>query len=196
MEPLPTLCSHVMVLTSGRYLEGFDKFPYQGQWTRCIKRQQDEHPHYMDGSVDSAASEWMIFITSEIGRKHTKSQLKSVHRYPSSLLYSKDLNSYGRIDHWATPKEFLELGKGDCEDFAIFWYYTLRFLNWNSRILIIDLIRGTLRHAVCIVEYREKWHVLDVSTSLIWPLSKFKDYAPVYSLNETGWWNHRIRKAP
>lgn len=42
--------------------------------------------------------------------------------------YVEDQKLWGQFDYWATPLEMLELGAGDCEDFALAKYFTLRLL--------------------------------------------------------------------
>jgi len=55
-------------------------------------------------------------------------KLKIVNDYFNKLSYSSDIKNWNRSDYWATPYEFLSLGAGDCEDYAIAKYFTLKEL--------------------------------------------------------------------
>jgi len=44
------------------------------------------------------------------------------------IFFGTDAAIWGQTDYWATPLETLGLGKGDCEDFSIAKYTTLRLL--------------------------------------------------------------------
>lgn len=48
-----------------------------------------------------------------------------------------------KSDHWATPKEFLTMGAGDCEDYAIIKYFTLLKLGFEKDKLFITLAYDT-----------------------------------------------------
>lgn len=48
--------------------------------------------------------------------------------FNSHIRYGEDLDVWGQVDYWASPRETLELGAGDCEDFALAKYFTLRLL--------------------------------------------------------------------
>ncbi|MNF49862.1 hypothetical protein D3C85_283760 [compost metagenome] len=56
-------------------------------------------------------------------------QLEAVNQFFNhQARYVEDQNLWGQFDYWATPLELLELGAGDCEDFALAKYFTLRLL--------------------------------------------------------------------
>jgi predicted transglutaminase-like cysteine proteinase len=52
-------------------------------------------------------------------------KLSHVNAFYNKILPVHDATKYKVDDHWATPKEFLIEGKGDCEDYAIAKYFTL-----------------------------------------------------------------------
>ena len=52
-------------------------------------------------------------------------KLSHVNAFYNKILPVNDSLKYKVDDHWATPKEFLINGKGDCEDYAIAKYFTL-----------------------------------------------------------------------
>ncbi len=56
---------------------------------------------------------------------NTLKKLSHVNSFYNKILPVEDTTKYNVDDHWATPKEFLINGKGDCEDYAIAKYFTL-----------------------------------------------------------------------
>ncbi|QDF30046.1 transglutaminase-like cysteine peptidase [Halarcobacter anaerophilus] len=52
-------------------------------------------------------------------------KLNYVNTFYNRILPVDDSRKYNVDDHWATPKEFLIEGRGDCEDYAIAKYFTL-----------------------------------------------------------------------
>ena len=56
--------------------------------------------------------------------KKTK-QINIVNNYLNQLLPQYDAVIQNQEDYWASPKEFLTTGYGDCEDYVIIKYFTL-----------------------------------------------------------------------
>lgn len=71
-------------------------------------------------------------------------QLTKTNLYLNKLEYKDDKLNNNKRDHWATPKEFLTCGLGDCEDYAIIKYFTLLKLGFSSDKLFITLAYDTL----------------------------------------------------
>ncbi|WP_373004788.1 transglutaminase-like cysteine peptidase [Sulfurimonas sp.] len=67
-------------------------------------------------------------------------QLTKVNIYLNHRLkYQSDKILNNKSDYWATPKEFLTMGSGDCEDYAIIKYFTLLKLGFEKDKLFITL---------------------------------------------------------
>ena len=45
--------------------------------------------------------------------------------YNRRIVFAEDSEVWGQVDHWASPLEALEKGRGDCEDYAIAKYFSL-----------------------------------------------------------------------
>jgi hypothetical protein len=60
-------------------------------------------------------------------------KLRSVNAFINRLVFVDDAVHWGREDYWATPLETLVSNGGDCEDFTIAKYYTLRSLRQRAR---------------------------------------------------------------
>ncbi len=66
-------------------------------------------------------------------KKLTKEkQLLKVNFYLNQLLPQYDQVIQKQEDYWATPKEFLITGYGDCEDYVIIKYFTLLKLGFDK----------------------------------------------------------------
>lgn len=54
-------------------------------------------------------------------------KLELVNRFFNNRIrYASDTEVWGVKEYWATPAELIKRGAGDCEDFAIAKYFTLR----------------------------------------------------------------------
>ena len=60
-------------------------------------------------------------------------KLSHVNSFINKILPAHDISTSSSIDYWATPKEFLLQGHGDCEDYAIAKYFTLLELGIKKR---------------------------------------------------------------
>lgn len=67
-------------------------------------------------------------------------QLNKVNLYLNQLLPQYDEVMQNQEDYWATPKEFLTAGYGDCEDYVIIKYFTLLKLGFEKERLFITTV--------------------------------------------------------
>jgi len=79
-------------------------------------------------------------------------KLKAVNAFfNTQIRYGEDQDLWGQIDYWASPLETLELGAGDCEDFALAKYFTLRLLGISEqslRLVYTTLVPAKQAHMV------------------------------------------------
>jgi len=68
-------------------------------------------------------------------------QLKYTNFYLNQLLPQYDDVIQHKEDYWATPKEFLITGFGDCEDYVIIKYFTLINLGFDEKKLFITVVK-------------------------------------------------------
>ncbi|MFW5680370.1 MAG: transglutaminase-like cysteine peptidase [Pseudomonadota bacterium] len=134
----------------------------------------------------------------DAGGTSAEAKLESVNRFVNGLPYARDEDRKGVLDHWSGPLEFLAEG-GDCEDYAIAKYVSLRELGMAPRdlriVVLEDRARG-LAHAILAVRLgREVW-VLDNHSDAIEPFTRLPHYDPYYAVNEDGRWLHRIPGQP
>ncbi len=124
-------------------------------------------------------------------------KLKMVNDFFNKVTYKLDPVHWGKVDYWATPFEFLGTGAGDCEDYAIAKYYTLRLLGVPEeklRIVYVKLLRknSQFEQAHMVLTY---YHtpdstpiVLDNVNKKLVLANKRDDLKPVYSFNASGLW--------
>lgn len=68
-------------------------------------------------------------------------RLSRTNFYLNQLLPQYDGVIQKQEDHWATPKEFLTIGYGDCEDYVIIKYFSLIKLGFDKNKLFITTVR-------------------------------------------------------
>jgi predicted transglutaminase-like cysteine proteinase len=91
-------------------------------------------------------------------------------------------------DSWATPKEFLINGYGDCEDYAISKYFTLVKLGIpkNKLFLSVVKVRGSVGFHM-VLFYIDKNNIPLILDNLSWkilPLQKRKNLEFKYAFND------------
>ena len=69
--------------------------------------------------------------------------MTSINFYLNQLLPQYDDIINKQEDHWATPKEFLITGYGDCEDYVIIKYFSLIKLGFDENKLFITVVKET-----------------------------------------------------
>jgi len=122
--------------------------------------------------------------------------LEAVNQYMNKSPYIVDPVNWGIPDYWATPDEFF-LKDGDCEDYAISKYITLKRLGVpidTMRLVILQDENLRTAHAVLAVENEGETYILDNQIDAVLPHGQILHYRPVYSINETTWWLHQVKR--
>jgi predicted transglutaminase-like cysteine proteinase len=167
------------------------------QWTRVLGKIKEEDIVYAACDVDArkcpspAASAWRASRRRVEGLKPLE-QLREINRFLNSWVYREDVENYGVDDFWASPLQFVSQS-GDCEDYAIIKYVTLRQLGFPAEKLRIVVLQDTLRavpHAVLAVYLDGKILILDSLFDAVLPDTQVTFYVPQYSVNETTRWAH------
>ena len=118
--------------------------------------------------------------------------------FNSQVMFVDDILLWDKEDYWATPIEMLSLGAGDCEDYSIAKYFTLKQLGVDEDKLRITYVKAVeLNQANMVLTYFENRRsiplVLDNLINEIQPASRRQDLIPVYSFNGTGLWLAKSR---
>jgi len=113
-----------------------------------------------------------------------------------NLRYASDLSVYGVSDHWASLREVLEQGRGDCEDFAIAKLWMLKALGVpldSIRMVVLRDQATRQDHAVLAVSHGGGAWVLDNRSAVVKADSEIRHYRPYYSLSASGSsWVHSV----
>ena len=127
-----------------------------------------------------------------------KAQLHAVNEFFNRMDFKSDQEHWQQYDYWATPIETLASNGGDCEDFAIAKYFTLRQLGVPAnrmRITYVKALKLNEPHMV-LTYYDDDGEplVLDILIRQMLPASEREDLLPVYSFNAEGLWKGRHRE--
>ena len=121
-------------------------------------------------------------------------KLKVVNQFFNrQMRYQEDIDLWHTVDYWETPIEALWKGAGDCEDYAIAKYFSLRHLGVPSDKLRITYVKAlSLNRAHMVLTYYASPDavplVLDSLIEAIKPASQRTDLLPVYAFNAEGVW--------
>ena len=115
-------------------------------------------------------------------------QLREVNRFFNHFEYREDREHWGEEDYWATPAEFLGTHGGDCEDFVIAKYFTLRRLGVPDERLYLTYVKALdLNVAHMVLSYfptpSSIPQILDNYNPEILRADRRRDLLPVYSFN-------------
>lgn len=143
------------------------------------------------GNAKARLLAWNELMQSSSGLGETE-KLKLVNSFFNrQFRFSDDSRNWRQTDYWATPVEALIKGAGDCEDYSIAKYFTLRRLGVPSdklRITYVKALQYNQAHMV-LTYYASPTAtplVLDNLIGEIRPASLRKDLLPVYAFNAEG----------
>jgi len=136
-------------------------------------------------------AQWVELLESSDGLT-TFQKLHTVNDFFNDIEYEWDDYNWDEKDYWATPFEFMQKGLGDCEDYAIGKYFTLKMMGIkeeNLRLMHVTTTDGTA-HMVLSVLYDNEYVILDNITDKIELFTERKDL-PIntYSFNNDGFWS-------
>ena len=183
-------------LFGAREIRGANFAPFP-KWTGLIERQVNEHVLY-DGPCSARRfnrchlAEWRALL-KDLQGKERRAQVEAVNQFMNRAPYIIDPINYRVSDYWATPMQFLNKD-GDCEDYAIAKYISLRELGFPPemlRIVVLDDLNLGIAHAVLAVYLDGEALILDNQISHVVSATRIRHYRPIYSINEEYWWLHR-----
>jgi predicted transglutaminase-like cysteine proteinase len=202
---LPAMAAALLFAPAAAWPFPADLFGYQQsiqpdvaafpQWLSALERHLRDD--LRDGDCGERAinrchmAQWLAFL-DRVRALPVAEQLRQVNRYVNDRDYVLDLDNYGFEDYWAIPREHFANG-GDCEDFAIAKYFSLRWLDYPRQDLRVVVVQDTnlrVAHAVLAVSRENDVLVLDNQVRDVLSHRRVVHYAPVYSINERAWWIH------
>jgi predicted transglutaminase-like cysteine proteinase len=113
--------------------------------------------------------------------------------FNKKIVFASDMNVYGVEDYWATPVEFLSRGTGDCDDYAIAKYFSLKIMGVAEeklRIAYVKALQYNMFHMVMLYYNNpgEEPLILDSLVDSIKPASERRDLLPIFTFNGAGLW--------
>ena len=163
----------------------------KASWDFGLILQNAEQRYGGLGVAKGRIEAWDELIRASEGLPETE-QLAAVNRFFNrQYRFSDDIRNWRQNDYWATPVEALVKGAGDCEDYSIAKYFTLRRLGVPAdklRITYVKALRYNQAHMV-LTYYASPGAeplVLDNLIGEIRPASLRKDLLPVYAFNAEG----------
>jgi len=143
--------------------------------------------------------EWRQFLneTSEISEE---ARLRAVNDFVNlAVTFDTDAAIWGTPDYWATPLETMGRGRGDCEDFTIAKYVSLKLLGVAGEKLRLTYVKariggmnGRITQAHMVLSYystpTSEPLILDNLIGDIYPASQRTDLYPVFSFSSENLW--------
>jgi len=142
---------------------------------------------------------WRDLLTKAAGQPDA-AKLRQVNDFFNRRIrFGEDIDIWGKQDFWATPLEVLGRAQGDCEDFAIAKYATLKLLGIPAEKLRLTYVKiriggpqSTLVQAHMVLSYYpapdDEPLVLDNLISDIRPASRRADLTTIFGFNAEGLW--------
>ncbi len=121
------------------------------------------------------------------------SRLNATNDFFNHLQFEDDIDHWGAEDFWATPLETVATNGGDCEDFALGKYFTLRAMGVPDQCMRMTYVKAlTIDKAHMVLSYQctasDETLILDNLVKVILPATERIDLVPVYSFNAQGLW--------
>ncbi len=141
--------------------------------------------------------EWFTLLDRLQGAE-LNTQLREVNEFFNRRVrWLEDIDIWRQEDYWATPLETMGKRQGDCEDYSIAKYVTLKEIGVpGSKLRMIyvraRIGRSQITQAHMVLGYYETPTavplLLDNLVSSITPATQRTDLDPLFSFNSTGLW--------
>ncbi|TDU18103.1 transglutaminase-like cysteine proteinase BTLCP [Chromohalobacter marismortui] len=141
--------------------------------------------------------EWLAMV-QRLRDARLGDQMREVNDFFNRRVrWRDDIDIWGQKDYWATPLEILGRRAGDCEDYSIAKYITLKELGVPGNKLRMIYVRARIgrsgrTQAHMVLGYYQtpasEPLLLDNMILSIRPASERNDLDPVFSFNSSGLW--------
>lgn len=171
--------------------------------TEQVTRMLGEARRYYGNNAVARLAQWINLMQSS-ARLAEMDKLRLVNTFFNGLPNIEDKSHWGIEDYWSTPVEMLASNGGDCEDFALAKYFTLREMGVPDERLRITYVKAYLSatrqmQSHMVLTYYPAADaeplVLDNIVDAVKPASERTDLLPTYSFNATGLWLAKERGA-
>nr|WP_250698108.1 transglutaminase-like cysteine peptidase [Pseudoalteromonas espejiana] len=150
------------------------------------------------------ARNWQAMLVQTQSKSEQQQILIVNDFFARNLRYQTDIQLWKQNDYWATPLETLGRGLGDCEDYAIAKYISLRALGVSDDKLRLIYVKAKLAgtnktQAHMVLGYfatpNAQPLILDSLITKVLPAAKRVDLSPVFSFNSQGLWANNSTKS-
>ena len=99
-------------------------------------------------------SAWRTLVSESTGLPDHEKLRRVNAFFNRTIRYGEDVDVWNQTDYWASPLETLEKGSGDCEDFALAKYFTLRLLGVpEARLRLVYATQAKTNQAHMVLGY-------------------------------------------
>jgi predicted transglutaminase-like cysteine proteinase len=115
------------------------------------------------------------------------------------IAYATPESQYGLVDYWATGRESLTSGRGNCTAYAIAKIELLRAAGVPAQDIYLVLVKDLVRradHAVVAVRIDGRFVILDSGSDAVLSPDAVHDYRPILTYGYGHTWIHGYRAAP
>lgn len=141
-------------------------------------------------------NQWREVVVKSQALPESEQILRINDFFNRRIVFVDDMDAWGKADYWATPLETMGRGRGDCEDFAIAKYVSLRSLGIPLDKLRLTYVKaqtgGGASQAHMVLAYypypRAEPLILDNLIGDVRPASRRNDLYPIFSFNSEGLW--------
>ena len=171
-----------------------DEFP---KWIKVLEKKKDEISTFQKKCAEGSKKfycnikDWQAYLDTQKGKPKLE-QIKAINTYANKHRYILDINNWGVSDYWESPGEFL-FKNGDCEDYAIIKYMSLKELGFDINdlrvVILMDENLG-IYHSILAVYEGDDIYILDNQLTNATKSKNILHYNPVYSINEDNWWRY------
>lgn len=160
---------------------------------------QFEQKQYGSEAVNRLFS-WQKLINNH--RQETElEKIRLVTDFFNAIPYHTDKEVWNQTDFWANPLEFIGKNTGDCEDYTIAKYLTLKAMGVSpDKLRMVYVVSKKLKAPHMILAYYETEDaqplILDNMTPQILYAADRKDLRPVYMFSENAIWISPGNNAP
>ncbi|WP_327084810.1 transglutaminase-like cysteine peptidase [Thauera sp. Sel9] len=190
----PAFAAWLCVLSFSALVDAVPSFP-------GFERMQQIAAQRYEPSAVKAVLAWRQLLTDLQQEEHSvDDKLARVNTFFNARIrFDDDIAVWRVADYWATPLETLARAAGDCEDFTIAKYMTLRLLGIDDSRLRLIYVRARIggpgsqvSQAHMVLGYYPEPGaeplILDNLIRDIRPAARRPDLFPVFSFNADGLW--------
>jgi predicted transglutaminase-like cysteine proteinase len=162
-----------------------ESFPMSGRLLNKTAQEQQ-------GFANERIASWKKLISHYKNSDH-KQKLHAVNSFFNKMKFINDRDHWGKEDYWATPLQMLTSNGGDCEDYSIAKYFTLRKMGIPAEYMRLTYVKAIkLNQAHMVLAYYSAPNatplILDNLINEIQTATSRNDLQPVYSFNSTDLW--------